>query len=409
MVPTPWHSRLRTAGIVLLLLCVLAGVLFSFLLPSTVRFSDEGEYLTLTRNLLHGPGYSMDGVHLTAMRPPGYSFFLAAIEALGGGMVAMRIVQYFLFAGTILLICRLFPANNRFVSVLVVTGVVMVYPVLFYTSSTLYPQTLAGFLFMLALTFLISAGRGFAPSLAAGLTFGVLILVVPTFLFTLIVVVATALMLKIVRWHNALLILVAASLLIGPWTARNAVQFHRFVPVASNSGANFLIGNCETTIPTGGSGNVDRTRYQREARTLGLDEFQEDNYYRQAAVTWIKGHPGQAVVLYFEKAANFFNVYNEFAPETQAEVSTWKQTVLGIGYGLLLALLAWRLVEMKRFPLTTQEKLFLIVYVLSAFTSAIFFTRIRLRLPYDYLIVAVVALHVGRRLGALFPSQREIK
>ena len=40
----------------------------------------------------------MDGVHLTAMRlSPGYPVFLAAIEAMGGGMLAMRIVQYFVY------------------------------------------------------------------------------------------------------------------------------------------------------------------------------------------------------------------------------------------------------------------------------------------------------------------------
>ena len=69
---------------------------------------------------------------------------------------------------------------------------------------------------------------------------------------------------------------------------------------------------------------------------------------------------------------------------------------------LLLALLAWRLCEAVRFPLSTTEKLFLAIYILSAFTQAIFFTRIRLRLPYDYLIIAVIAMHLSRRLTPYF-------
>ncbi len=114
--------------------------------------------------------------------------------------------------------------------------------------------------------------------------------------------------------------------------------------------------------------------------------------------TWT-AHPGRATVLYFEKAANFFNVYNAYAPESRAEVTPWRQAVLGACYGLLLALLAWRLLEMKRFPLTTTERLFLAIYILSAFTQAIFFTRIRLRLPYDFHIVYIIAAHLARRIA----------
>jgi len=136
----------------------------------------------------------------------------------------------------------------------------------------------------------------------------------------------------------------------------------------------------------------------QEAKARGLDEFQTDNYFRQAALTWIRQNPTRALVLYLKKTANFFNLYNSYAPGTKAEASPAKQVVMGASYILLLGLLAWRLAEAKRFPLLPREKLFLIVYVLTAFTMAIFFTRIRHRLPYDYLVVAIVAMHLGRRL-----------
>jgi len=392
------RNFLRRAGIVLLSLILLAGVIYSFALPTHHRFPDEQEYLYLSDHLLHGPGYSMDGVHLTAMRPPGYPFFLSAVEACGGGVVAMRLLQYLLFIATVVLVYRLLCLENHRAGLLVVTCVVMLYPVLFYTSATLYPQTLAAFLFLLALVFLLTSPRELPMNLVTGLTFGVLILVVPTFLFTLFVVVTVAWLLKMIEWRHGLIIFIAASFMIGLWTARNFAEFHQFVPVASNSGANFLIGNCENTIPDGGSGNVDRTHYEQEARALGLDEFQEDRYYRQAAVNWIKANPGHAIALYFEKVANFFNVRNEYAPENKAELSFWKQAVMALSYGLLLGLLLWRLLEMRRFPLSRNEKFLLAIYILSAFTSAIFFTRIRLRLPYDYLIIAIIAMHLSRRL-----------
>lgn len=398
MSPTQWRFPLRVAGIVLLTVCVIAGILYSFALPTTVRYPDEGEYLGLAGNLLHGPGYSMDGVHLTAMRPPGYPFFLAAIGAVGGGMVAMRIAQYFVFAGTVLLACRLIPEKNRFASLLVVTGVVMLYPVLFYTSSTLYPQTLSAFLFLLALGLLLKTERGFLQNVITGLVLGALLLVVPTFALTLPILLLAAWFLKIIRWHEGIPIAVGVVLIVSVWIARNEMVFHKFVPFASNSGANLLIGNCENTIPYGGAGNIDQTKYWNEVDRLGLDEFQADHYYQQAAITWIKQNPGRAFVLYLEKAANYFNVYNAYAPGTKAEAAPWKQIAMGVTYVLLLGLLAWRLAETRRFPLLPREKLFLIIYVLTAFTMAIFVTRIRYRLPYDYLIIAIVAMHVSRRL-----------
>ena len=398
MMSAPCGQTLRQAGIILLVLYVLAGFVYSSILPAVGRFPDEKEYLALSHHTLDGPGYSMDGVHLTASRAPGYPFFMVAIEALGGGVVVMRICQFLLVGGTVLMIARVFPEEYRPGALLTTTVVVALYPLFFYTSATLYPQTVSAFLFMLTLAILVCPRRAWLGDLAIGTVFGVLILVVPTFLLTLFVVMAVAWWLKIIRIPDGALILVIAAAIVGSWTARNFVQFHEFVPVASNSGANFLIGNCENTIPTGGSGNVDTTHYHQEAQALGLNEFQEDRFYRHAAITWIEANPGRAFVLYLEKTANFFNVYNEYAPESRGEVTPWRQAALGICYGLLLALLAWRLIELKRFPLSTTEKLLLTVFILSAFTSAIFFTRIRLRLPYDYLIVAIIAMHLARRL-----------
>ena len=396
----PW----RTAGILLLCLYVAAGGVYSLMLKSETRYSDEREYLALGTHLVQGPGYSLDGIHLTASRPPGYPFFIAGIKFLGGDILAIRLAHFLLVGATLLLLVRLLPRGGGEAGLLVVTGLAMIYPIIFYLSGTLYAQTLAGFLFVLALVLLLKEKRNVLLNLATGLVFGELILAVPTFALTLIVVLAVAWMLKLVLWRDGLMIVIGASLLIGLWTARNAVQFHQLVPLASNSGANLLIGNCENSTPSGGSGNVDRTHYRQEAeqkfagQTPEQFEFSSDRYYREAALDWIKNNPGRAFILYLEKTANFFSVYNQYAPESQGEVSAWKQVAMGFSYTVLLALLAWRLFEMKRFPLEKREIFFLLVYVLSAFTCAIFITRIRFRVPFDYLIIAVIAAHLIRRI-----------
>jgi hypothetical protein len=347
----------------------------------------------------------MDGTHLTAIRPPGYAFFLVA---LGNSILAARLAQFVLLAAAILLIARLAPENLRDSAVLLTTLLAGIYPLFFYAATTLYPQILAGFLFVLILSLLLRGPRGLLISALIGAIYGLLILVVPTFLLTLAVLLAAAIALRLLRWRDGAILTATAAAIVLLWTARNYAEFHQFVPVASYSGAQLLIGNCDNTIPYGGSGNIDTLSYHDHVQALGLDEFQADRYYRDTAVTWIETHPARAFLLYLEKAANFFNVYNEYAPESRGEVSPSRQAILGACYALLLALLLWRLVETKRFPLTPTEKLLLALYVLSAFTQAIFFTRIRLRLPYDFLLIALIAGHLALRLqpwlAARFPK-----
>jgi 4-amino-4-deoxy-L-arabinose transferase-like glycosyltransferase len=406
----PGSSRLwPLAGKGLLALLLLAAVVYSFALTPVLRYSDEQEYAALATHLIHGPGYSLDGTHLTAARPPGYAFFIAGLFALGGNVIAVRIVQFLLLAGTVWLASRFGPPQYRAMAFPVAMAVLLVCPAEFYLAGTLYPQTLAAFLFLLALRLLLIGQRSIWLNLGTGLVFSALLLTVPTFGPTMLILLFFAWLLKLIHWRDVVLVLIGASLLVGVWTARNAVTFHRFVPIASNSGKNFLIGNCENTIPYGGSGNVDRTHYENEARALGLNEFDEDAYYAHAALTWIRNNPERAAVLYLEKTANFFSIYNAYAPENQREISPWKQIVLGAGYVLLLALLIWRLLSWRRFPLENWEKLFLLAYVLSAFTLAIFLTRIRFRLPFDYLLLAIVVAHLCRWLASRCPALDESK
>jgi hypothetical protein len=400
---------LERAGVLLLLLYLLAGVVYSAVLAPVARFSDEEDYPKLSYNLLHGPGFSMDGVHLTACRPPGYAFFLAGIRAMGGGFFSFRAAQFLLLGATIFLVCRFCSERKTFAGLLIVTGLVICYPVLFYTSATLYPQTLSGFLFALALALTLAAPRGLALNLLTGLAFGGLILEVPTFLFTMVVVLGAAWFLKIIRWRDVLLITLAASLIVGTWTLRNVVCFHQFVPMASNSGLNLLVGNHENVVAYEGAAVDAMEPYYNAVANLGLDEFQGDSYYRHVALSYIQEHPWRALLNYLERVLNFFNTLNAYAPQNKEEFSAWKQIVMATSYAFLLALLGWRLIDIKRFPLIPREKLFLAVYVLSAFTSAIFLTRIRLRLPYDYLIIAIIALNLSRRLEIWMAAERPPK
>ena len=200
-----------------------------------------------------------------------------------------------------------------FAGLFITTGLVICYPLFFYMGGTLYPQIVSGFLFVLALALMLATPRGLALNLAAGGVFGSLVLVVPTFLFTLAVVLGMALLLKLVRWRDALWVTAAAALVVGAWTSRNAIVFHQFVPIASNSGANFLLGNNEEAKANEATANYGTVPYDEQVQKLGLDEFERDRFYRDAALTWIRTHPGDALVLYLEKVLNFFNITNVYS------------------------------------------------------------------------------------------------
>jgi hypothetical protein len=400
-------GTLEMAGFILLLFYLIAGVIYSAVLTPKPQLSDAEEYLNLSYNLLDGPGFSLDGIHLTACRPPAYGFFLAAVRALGGRIFSFRVAQFFLLGGTILLLHQLCSGKKMFAGLLIVTSLVICYPVLFYTCTTLYPQTLAGFLFVLALTLTLITPRRPVLNLLTGLSFGALILSVPTFLLTMIVVFGCARFLKMIRWRDILSIGLAASFVVGAWTLRNAACFHRFVPVASNSGLNFLVGNNERAVICEGAASEAMIPYYNTVANLNLDEFQADKFYWHAALSYIENNPSHALIQYSERVLNFFNTTNDYAPENHKEFSAWKQIVMATSYTFLIALLAWRLTATRRFPLTSREKLFLAVYILTAFTSAIFVTRIRLRLPFDYLVIAIIAPYLSQRLeikAAVAPS-----
>ncbi len=393
-------------GLLLLLAYFGLGVIYSVVHVPKITFTDENEYIALSDHIVHGPGYSMDGVTLTACRPPGYAFFLAAVKALGGNNIAIRVVQFALLAGTILLLAQLCPQPQRVFALPVALALVAIYPVYFYVCGTLYPQTLGSFLFVLFLVLYLQTPRHPVPTFAAGLVFGILFLVIPGFLLTLFVVLLVGHVLKITPWRDALIILAAAALLAAPWTLRNAVLFHQFVPIASNSGVNLLLGNSGDTNIYDGGGNLAMYHYYQEVERLHLNEFQADHFYRQAAVTWITQHPVDALALYLKKVFNFFNVWNEYAPGNTEEISNWKQLVMAASYLLLIGLLGWRLTQIRQFPLIPREKFFLVVYLLSAVTMAVFLPRIRHRLPYDYLLIAVIVIHLSQRLNLWLKAKK---
>jgi 4-amino-4-deoxy-L-arabinose transferase-like glycosyltransferase len=400
----PWVALAAAA------LYAVIGVAYSLLLGDKIRYYDEEVYVGLARRLVAGQGYTLDGVNPTAYRPPGYPFLLAAVDALGGGIVAMRLIGVGALAGAVLLAYRLGERVHSRVAGVLAAVLVAFFPLLVFTADTLYPQVPALFLLLLVVWLGLRAVElpaGWPRRLAAtgaGLSAGLLILAVPTFALSVLVVAGWLLLRRESRpaaRRVVPLLLVAAAVLPGAWCARNAVRLHAFVPVSTNNGINLVLGNSEG-VSAGGGRVGDIERYEREAAARGLSEVDQDRFYRQAATGWIREHPGKAAVLYAEKVVNNFNFRNELA--TSGQRSPAQDLLSALSYYPLLALFALRVLLARRWRLTGLEKLLITLVLGNVLLLAVFYTRLRFRVPLDGLMLissaAMLAELVRRQVAS---------
>jgi 4-amino-4-deoxy-L-arabinose transferase-like glycosyltransferase len=397
------------AAAAVLLSLLLAGG-YAFLLGDTLRFYDEREYLGLVRSLTSGTGYGYDGVHESAYRPPGYPFLLAPVALLTNGSVtALRFVGVLSVAGSVWLNYLLGRRAMSGAAGALAALATACYPLIIYTATTLYPQIAAMFLLLLHVELALrsneSAGR---PSLwyacGSGLAAGLLVLTVPTF------GPPVAISLVSLWWRRCRgadrrvgaravgVIALVGVLIPAVWCIRNAVELRAFVPVSTNSGVNLLLGNSEN-VSAGGGRLGDISQYESRATALRLGEVEADRYYTREALAWISEHPVRAGTLYLSKVANNFAYRNDLAISGVADPT--KDLVSALTFYPVLALALARIVLFRRWRPHPVEGLAVVLIVVSVLVQAVFFTRLRFRVPLDGLTILLAAVMVIRVLQVL--------
>ena len=388
----------------LLVFCV--SLAYGIWSGTDLRWQDETEYHQLAEGLRQHGAYEKSPEVLTSFRPPGYPFALAVIYQGWHSTIAAKVVNAAALGATAVLAAMI-------VSSVVAQGalfaplLLLFYPVFVYTSGTLYPQTLGTFLLVAALACLVLRPGSSLLTALSGILFGYLILMIPSFLMTL-PVVGLALLVHERRlqvgFRKTALFGACAVLVVLPWTIRNAIQFHELIPVSSNSGVNFLLGNSPLTGPNSGV-NVDLSRYYGliPPEALG-DERTFDNYFLRFALQWIISEPAAAARLYLLKTLNYFNFRNELA--TAGRGGGAVDVLLFFTYYPMLALALARIAFRKKYPFTFTETLLYVLYFSNALITAVFFARIRFRLPFDALLVLMVSIYLGH-LVADWRSRRK--
>jgi 4-amino-4-deoxy-L-arabinose transferase-like glycosyltransferase len=390
------HARTLVLGIIVLVF--VAGLGYSIYLGDSLRYADEQMYYSLARNLHEHSTFSLHGDIPTAVQAPGYPFSLMLVMLVSDSVVAMRALNFLAFCVSLWLLYLLVQKHSRagvgLFGVLLCVG----YPVFFYTASTLFPQTIGATLFMTILYLADRSSRLTAwTGICLGLLFGSLILTIPSFVALLAVFIAWRLVCTH-AWPILLCVLFVVLLVNLPWAVRNHQLFQKPVFVTTVSGINLILGNSENTTANAGV-NTDVSKYSQIVSQERLNEAEADQFYKEQALRWILDHKVDAIQLYLLKFVNHFNFRNELY--TVSESSFWRDLLAAVTYLPLLALLVARAGTFRVLPMTRFEWFLILLYISWGLTMAIFFTRVRFRLPLDFVLVLVDALflyQLGKRV-----------
>ena len=385
---------------------------------------DEREYLALGSNLSAGRGFTAD---LPGERPhpladrfgraPGYPAFLAPVvrglEPLASGTLPssvptrVKAMQAVVGAFGVWLIAVVAsraagPPAGAVAAVLAAVYPPLVWIPAFALSETLYVAV--AMVLVLALGRLIDGPQPPANearwALLAGCLSGLAVLTRPATLFVL--PLAALWLARGRRWRAALLLLVAAGLMVAPWTVRNWAAYGRPVLVASEGGITFWTGNHPLAIGDGdlaANPAIKASNLDLRARHPGLTpEEMEPVYYREA-LAWIAAHPGDWAVLIARKT--FFTLV-PVGPSYRLHSSLYYWGSV-IPYVAVLPFAIAGVWELRR--RATQPRALWLLAGSAVMVSLVFFPQERFRIPViDPALIVMAATWIASRLSPVAPA-----
>jgi 4-amino-4-deoxy-L-arabinose transferase-like glycosyltransferase len=305
----PWAAPLRRwapLGIVVLALVLRLAVIAA---DSDYRpHNDAFEYSYISRSLADGEGFPRSGYLLyggpSAIRGPGYPLFLAGVYLVSGdSMNAGRVAGALLGALAVWLLFLIVKRIWGLPTALAAAALAAVFPPLVLLSRDLLSESLFITLELAAVLCVLNfrrAGGALRWALAAGALCGLAALTRNT-AFALIVAVPVGLCLGNPLRRPGLLLaptigLVAAAIVIAPWTIRNAIEFHAFVPLTTSSGITSAGVYNQTSFEQGETHGAWRDpqivpEFEHLFKTPGLEEPEVDSKLRNAARQFAWQHP----------------------------------------------------------------------------------------------------------------------
>jgi 4-amino-4-deoxy-L-arabinose transferase-like glycosyltransferase len=341
--------------------------------PTLPNPGDATAYHLLANNLADGHGYIrpfdfqlLQLERPTAEYPPLFPALLAVASFVGAKSVdAQRLFLCFVGTGTVVLVGLLGRRVRGPLVGLVAAAVAAVYPMLFLDEAVLMSETL--FVLLVTAALLLAYRAVDSPSplrfAALGLVLGLSALTrAEGLLLAIVLVVPLTIRLRTLpAMRRAVLAGVAigiAVLVVVPWTARNAVRLHAFVPISNNIGTAVDGANCDLTF-SGAQlglwretfsqfGDAARRRPQAQAcfegfdiRRRDFDEAEVASSHRSSGATYARRHLSRLPLV---AAVRELRTWGLYAPRQQIEFESLEgrprrwQTVGTVMYWVLLPL-----------------------------------------------------------------------
>jgi 4-amino-4-deoxy-L-arabinose transferase-like glycosyltransferase len=386
--------------------------------------NDGASYLTLASEIAHGGDYSShdrgagDSGGPSAYFPPAYPYFLAAVDVLDGdrgvrGNVVepARIANAVLGTVTVALVGLVaYEALGETIG-LIALGLAAIYPAFIELSGVLVAENLLTALVLAAVYAALRARRAEHPwawIAAAGVLTGLatlthengVVLVIP---------------LAIAAWSAtngsvaAPAVLVAAGVLVlVPWTIRDAVELHRFVPVSDEAGIT-LAGTYNAASAADPRIPYQWRLYLPERHRSRLAEPALSNDQLHDALRYIGNHPFAPVAVAYHNVRRLLELEGSFAWEVStASIGLPRGTAeIGVIGFWILCLLAIAGAFTK--PVRRAPRWMWLVPVLFALSIVLVNAETpRFREPVDafLLLSAACAVAAGARLLGRAPIRR---
>lgn len=274
---------------------------------------------------------------------------------------------------------------------------VIAYPVLIYTAGALFPQTCI--LLSLAMAVVLLQSKDNSRLLAAfiGLLAGWTALISPTALTIVPVSLAFALLSH--HWSLSRVCIMGAAivLLLGGWIARNQVVMGRPIVFSTNLTWNMDIASGRSRPNETGltDSELPKVSHLTESEVLSQSAnartgaSEQSVRKRRPANLFINGIERLTQIFddplgYLRNVRRFFAYRNDM--QTASENTSVRELVMFVTYYLLLLGVLARLMLSRHRPLASAEWLVLGLYLSTALLHALVFTRIRYRLPFDFLL-----------------------
>jgi len=211
---------------------------------------DEADYVSIATSLANGTGFSSDGVHRTARRPPLFPFVLSLLfRAAGHATGPARVLNVLLGVLVVALLYALTSLRFGRSVAMVAAGIASIHPFLVFISAYVLTENLYIVLWLLAL--LAVGPPKPMPSLRRIALFAVLAALATLTRPTGLPVFAFLTAGYVLAWQPAwkrsaravLLAVAVFAVVLAPWTLRNARGFGGWVGLTTHGGVTFYQGN----------------------------------------------------------------------------------------------------------------------------------------------------------------------